>query len=277
MCEFCVKHGEGKKWYLNAKNYSADLLSDLRRRKFVEHSGQWINDLYRTKLGLAKLVPFKAPIVGDICKKIFKKWLLYKHWGQVIPIEDVEKILALTNSITRIPCICRKITKGKEARLCFLISLNPNEIGIADIADQTLLGGPDVAKFEKVEKKWTLDFIKENEQKGRIHTIWTFNAPFTGALCNCDIASGCIPMKMYKDVTPPLFRAEYVAVVSDDLCIGCGECFNICQFDAIKSNGEKAEINLKKCFGCGVCRVACKKKAISLKDRKSIPEIEALW
>jgi hypothetical protein len=36
MCEFCLKHGEGKKWYLQAKNYSDDLLSDVRRRRFIE-------------------------------------------------------------------------------------------------------------------------------------------------------------------------------------------------------------------------------------------------
>ena len=35
MCEFCIKHGEGKKWYLQAKNYSDDLLSDARRRRFI--------------------------------------------------------------------------------------------------------------------------------------------------------------------------------------------------------------------------------------------------
>ena len=35
MCEFCHKHGEGKKWYLQAKNYSDDLLSDLERRKYI--------------------------------------------------------------------------------------------------------------------------------------------------------------------------------------------------------------------------------------------------
>jgi len=36
MCEFCYKHGEGKKWYLQAENYSEDLMSDLRRRKFIK-------------------------------------------------------------------------------------------------------------------------------------------------------------------------------------------------------------------------------------------------
>ena len=36
MCEFCHKHGEGKTWYLRAENYSQDLLSDLRRRAFIQ-------------------------------------------------------------------------------------------------------------------------------------------------------------------------------------------------------------------------------------------------
>lgn len=32
MCEYCHKHGEGKRWYLQAKNYSEDLKSDLEKR-----------------------------------------------------------------------------------------------------------------------------------------------------------------------------------------------------------------------------------------------------
>ncbi len=36
MCEFCVKHGEGEEWHLQAKNYSDDLLNDVRRRKLIK-------------------------------------------------------------------------------------------------------------------------------------------------------------------------------------------------------------------------------------------------
>lgn len=43
MCEFCAKHGDGKKWYLQAKNYSEDLTADLRRQKTIAH---WF-DCYR--------------------------------------------------------------------------------------------------------------------------------------------------------------------------------------------------------------------------------------
>ena len=35
MCRFCVEHGEGKRWYLQASNYAFDLESDLNRRGFM--------------------------------------------------------------------------------------------------------------------------------------------------------------------------------------------------------------------------------------------------
>jgi hypothetical protein len=36
MCEFRLKQGEEENQYLQAKNYSEDLLNDIRRRKFIK-------------------------------------------------------------------------------------------------------------------------------------------------------------------------------------------------------------------------------------------------
>ena len=279
MCEFCVKHGEGKKWYLNAKNYSYDLLSDIKRRRFIKHTGYWVDNLYKKKFPLIKTLFNRVPVARNLLKKAFKNWMLYKHWGQVIPIEDVEKILSFTNSITRIPCVCRKITKGTEERLCFLISLAPDKIGVADIVDQSFLGGPDIAKFEKVEVRWAISFMKENERKGQMHTIWTFKAPFIGALCNCDFKTGCIPMRMYKEFVPPIFRAEYIGEIDEKTCIACKECMKLCPFDAIEVDKatKKMKINKEKCYGCGICRSVCKKQVITLISRTSVSEVANLW
>jgi hypothetical protein len=52
MCEFCHQHGESKRWYLQAKNYSEDLLSDLKRRQYIfnfikypQHSANGVENL----------------------------------------------------------------------------------------------------------------------------------------------------------------------------------------------------------------------------------------
>jgi len=279
MCEFCVKHGEGKKWYLNVKNYSYDLLSDVERRAFAKNHISWVNKTYKRYFNILKSLPFSTPIIGPALSAIVKRIFLYEHWGQVIPIEDVEKILNLTNSITRIPCICRKSTTGKEKRLCFLISVNPGKMGIIGVMDLSFFDGPDLAKFETFDKEQALNFFKETETKGMIHTVWTIKAPFVAVLCNCEYSTGCISMKMTKEARPLTFRAEYVAEVNADTCIGCGECVKVCQFEAIELDKKmkKIKIDPKKCYGCGICRAICKKNAIFLKDRKLVPEASVLW
>ena len=56
MCEFCTKHGEGRKWYLNANNYSEDLLGDIRRRKFIE---KFYTDLESAKKDISNFLFFE--------------------------------------------------------------------------------------------------------------------------------------------------------------------------------------------------------------------------
>jgi len=279
MCEFCTKHGEGKKWYLNAKNYGYDLLSDSKRAPFVRDHLYWTDSTYRKYFNIFKYLPVNIPIIGPTIKAIIKRKYLYEHWGQVVPIEDVESVLAFTNSITRLPCICRKVIFGEEARKCFFISLDPASTGIADIVDQSYFGGPDVARFEKVEKDWVIKFMRESEMKGMIHTIWTFRAPFIGGFCNCNVSSGCIPMKMYKEVTPVVFRSEYICIVNSSICSGCRACLSLCQFGAMKydKNDKKVAIDLKRCYGCGICRSVCKMNAIRLESRRSKQETFNLW
>lgn len=279
MCEFCVKHGEGKKWYLNVKNYSYDLLNDIGRKRLIKNHFYWLDQVYKKYFNFLKSLPLNFPLIRPSTKAIVKHFFLYQHWGQVIPIEDIEKVLNFTNSITRVPCGCRMATAKKEYRVCFLISIDPNKVGIADIIDQSYFGGPDIAKFERVGITWALDFIKESETKGMIHTVWAFKAPFVGGICNCDFSTGCIPMKMYKEAVPVVFRAEYVGRIDVDQCVGCRECIKLCQFGAIEIDKitKKSKIDPRKCYGCGICRSVCKKNAISLKDRRSMPEAAHLW
>ena len=56
----------------------------------------------------------------------------------------------------------------------------------------------------------------------------------------------------------------YVAVVDEDLCAGCGECAEVCQFAAISVDDGFACIDVAACMGCGVCVAHCPQQAIEL-------------
>jgi heterodisulfide reductase subunit A-like polyferredoxin len=76
-----------------------------------------------------------------------------------------------------------------------------------------------------------------------------------------------------------MFRAEYVATVDPEACVGCRECIRLCQFGGItySASNKKAVVDQKWCYGCGICRSACKKDAIHLEDRARSPVAANLW
>jgi hypothetical protein len=227
MCEFCLKHGEGKKWYLQAKNYSDDLASDVGSRQmireFFEHPEGSSN--FSDKTERLQTLP-----------KFVRDWFVYLvtrkqkkvHYGQVVPIEDIEKIFELTNSIVRVACYCRYSTIGKEKRYCYGISLSPDS-GIAEIVsglDESFKTGPLTAGLETLTREEALQAFRKHEREGLCHTIWTFMTPFIGGLCNCD-RSDCWAMRFtLSQSMPMMFRAEYVGQVNADVCNGCRACLH---------------------------------------------------
>ncbi|MEN6616076.1 MAG: 4Fe-4S binding protein [Syntrophorhabdus sp.] len=281
MCEFCVKHGEGEKWYLQARNYSEDLLSDIRRRRFIEEFVSDAEGLARANRHLETLG--KAPkLIRSVVGRVITQKMKKHHFGQVVPIEDIEKIFNLVNSIVRIACICRHVTIGQEKRYCYAVSLGPGGGRLVEIMrgiDSSFFRGPDASENETLTKEEALNALREHEKEGLCHTIWTFQTPFIAAICNCD-RSDCLAMR--TTVThgiPVMFRAEYVAEISPETCTGCRACMAICQFGAITHSAATARaiINQKWCYGCGVCRSVCRVGAIRLRERMEIPETSGIW
>jgi Pyruvate/2-oxoacid:ferredoxin oxidoreductase delta subunit len=281
MCEFCLKHGEGNKWYLEASNYSDDLLSDVSRRKFIE---KFMTDGESLRKSVTRLENFdNAPW---IIRSLFSRIITHKqkkvHFGQVVPLEDIEKIFEFTNTITRVACFCRNITVGTEARYCYGISLAPKGGKFAEIfanLDSTHVGEPDTSRFESLTKEQAIAAFRDHEREGMCHTVWTFHTPFIGGICNCDRAD-CLALRCtIGHNIATLFRGEYVAQVNPDECSGCRQCMRVCQFGAMAYSAtlKKITIDQKYCYGCGICRSVCSKNAIHLEDRSAIPAVANLW
>jgi ferredoxin len=276
MCEYCRKHGEGKKWYLQAHNYSQELQSELEKKgvfdwKFVGR------DLQRWER--IRKAPFfiRALQEPNIARRLHNM-----HFGQVLPIEDVEQIFGIVNTVVRLNCICRIPKRLKEQRFCYGVSLVPQGEEAQKIVNEPGSGyqaGPDIFQLEKVSKEEALAQFREFEKDGLCHSVWTELTPFITGICNCDRADcGAMQTTVVKGM-PMMFRAEYVAELNLELCNGCRTCLRACQFGALSyaAGNKKAYIDITKCYGCGVCRASCPNNAIRLVDRAKVPAVANLW
>lgn len=79
---------------------------------------------------------------------------------------------------------------------------------------------------------------------------------FGGALKNIGMGCGSRAgkMEMHSAGKPS---------VTQELCIGCGQCLKICAHDAPSITNRKAIIDHDKCVGCGRCIGVCPKDAIT--------------
>jgi ferredoxin len=195
----------------------------------------------------------------------------------VVPLEDVDRILAMACTITRVACGCKWAKGKKESRLCYGITMGPP--AWYDLLDMDFFGSAELARFENLTCEEASTAIRAADQQGYIHSIWTFGTPFIGAICNCE-KSYCLAMRSTLNLkAPSMFRAEYVAAIDAAACSGCRACLDRCPFNAIEFNDRDNVylIDRKKCYGCGICRSSCPIDAISLQERKFDPVASSLW
>ena len=59
-----------------------------------------------------------------------------------------------------------------------------------------------------------------------------------------------------------------IAVVDEELCVGCGRCVSVCPYDARALHPWKplATVNAALCQSCGACAVACCNKATTMRN-----------
>jgi ferredoxin len=288
MCEFCTKHGEGKKWYLAMKNYSEALLHEELTGEVKKHAGastrlEWNYNFYKsfTQPATAEAEPVEAaeeaaetpeadaPELDEAEALEIRKAV---HFGQVLPIEDLERVIDMVDSITRLPCGCRYITTGKtDKRYCFGVGIDQTGL-LGDFPDASL-------SLEVLGKDETKRILREFDREGLIHTIWTGVTPFVIGFCNCDHDCLAYRYAIEQDGAPTFFRGEYICRVDWDLCNGCKACMAQCQFGAMfySSSLSRVYINPAKCYGCGVCRAACPTDAVELIPREEEPAAANLW
>lgn len=274
MCNFCLQHGDGKRWYLNAANYARDLQSDLQRRGYLVDFVQGFEKTRRTTLAGLRALRYVPRPVADAARRKVTETQLGNHFGQPVPLEECEKILGIATNITRLPCVCRGAMKpgSDAASCCLVVTVNPHDSVVAD-AFRGYAGGPNAEGFERLTKEQALAYLRRAEEAGLCHTAWTFKTPFVAALCNCDLPSGCLAMRLQlREGVRIMWKGEDVVQRDEERCTHCAACIPRCPFGALRDGGRgTVALDAASCWGCGSCRSACGEAALTLLPRAAIP------
>jgi len=279
MCFLCEQFGDQKYgdglWYLNPRNYARNMYK-LRAPGEKEKGAE---------AGLetgARSGPSTQDLLNAIennDKVAFEKLRnIMQETGQgsmVVPLADADKVLELCSPIGLESCICRKADRAKDERNEHEYTCMGMGVGMLkwERWPERYKGG---VKFVNIEeaKEWN----HEMDNRGFVHILMLFGAPYIGGFCQCDYPD-CNALRGGVDFGVGVLKSHYLAKVDYAQCNGCGICAQRCQWGALKfeTTSGKANIDMFKCFGCGLCHTACPRQAISLVRRETIPAVAEVW
>ena len=180
----------------------------------------------------------------------------------VLPFEEVTKILEKYDSIGLAHCYCRhrkdllddpcKLTD--ERKNCFALGRSAEFLISQDFA-------------ERVSKEEALRILKECEDAWLAHKVFHVRLDLEKdeeAICNCCKCCCGTFANHYRGATPLMSLTSYMARINKDDCLGCGICVEKCNTEAIMLEDSKAVINEERCIGCGICAHHCPENAINL-------------
>jgi len=182
---------------------------------------------------------------------------------ELLPEEDLERILREAQQVAVVPCPCRvnRVREGecdKPVDVC--VSLTPGAVRYIEESGTGRV-------LTKEETSALLDQVRES---GLIPT--TGGTDKIPQLCFC-CTDCCIELRAVARYGYHLAeKSRFEAEADLETCTGCQTCVERCPFDAIEmrrypsSKRWLAHVDPGKCYGCGVCVVKCPSEALSLKE-----------
>ena len=116
-----------------------------------------------------------------------------------------------------------------------------------------------------VDLEEAVRILKEEHERGHVHHAFFKDAMLDRfyAICNCCTCC-CGAMQAQRQGTMMLASSGYLARKDDQRCQNCGQCVEVCPFQALSWQGERVRIDEEVCLGCGICVDQCCEGALAL-------------
>lgn len=208
-------------------------------------------------------------------KYFLKRFLLHPvgshiDTGHPMLLEEVLNLLDQQDLDVAVgPCRCRHAHQQCDHPI-------ETDIVIRTGTEAFLRAFPD--DYRRIDKDEAKDIVRSCAEKGMWHMVFVHCPTEKGmneyVVCNCCVC-GCVPFMLNKAFGQsgfPLLRGEHLAQIITAKCRGCGECLDVCPWEARSLTETVVAVDAELCFGCGLCERACKNGAVKMvKERPQLP------
>jgi NAD-dependent dihydropyrimidine dehydrogenase PreA subunit len=182
---------------------------------------------------------------------------------EIMPYEQADEIIRSRKRIAVAPCICRKehemVGEGCDHPMESCLVFNRG----ADYYIENGLG-------REIDVEEALEILRRADESGLV--LQPSNSRNATNICCC-CGCCCQVLLSFKRHPEPasLVLSPFIVAHEPETCIGCEDCIERCQMDAITPDGDVVAVDLKQCIGCGLCVTTCPSGSLTL-ERK--PEEE---
>ncbi len=179
---------------------------------------------------------------------------------EVQPFESAADIVNRSQSWGVIDCICRK-QKTLAGQACE----HPLDMCMVF---SSVSGAFDQSTFVKAQtREESLQTLRRAAEAGLVHTVGN-RQDHEGYICNCCTCScGILRGVAELGISNVVARSAFASQVDEDLCTGCENCLDYCQFSALTLVDGITHVDRRRCVGCGQCVMHCTESALSLMRR----------
>ena len=187
---------------------------------------------------------------------------------EVFPYEQASRLLAEARSWGVRDCICRV-----QQRLLGKGCDHPVEVCLLFAPVEGVFDGSEIDR--PITREEALEILRQAEEAGLVHCVYNYREGLHH-ICNC-CTCACIFLRGVVEFGrfTGAARSDFRSVVDAELCVGCGDCVERCQFGALAVENETCAVDHFRCMGCGLCNSVCPTGALPL-ERLAEEEIAAL-
>ena len=165
-------------------------------------------------IGLMRVIPIEMAIEGESRRASYEEVSKYLNDNEIFSVSD---------------CSCRTAREIMGEGCGHLKEDMCIQLGHA--AEYYIRTG----RGRKITREEAMEIIKRAEENGLVHQIPnTDGSGKTHAICNC-CGCSCLALRTAEMfLNPDMVRSNYVSKVDKNKCVGCGECVESCQVNALR-------------------------------------------